>query len=810
MKYFQLIFNLLFSLAIMLICSPKAFSQAETQNPSFPFWKVNGNSGTIDGTHFIGTTDNIPLNLRVNNQKAGRVDNTNHNVSLGYQSISSITSATSITAVGDSTLYSNTTGIENTAFGSRALRRNIGGGSNTGIGVLSLHFNTAGSLNTGIGHSSLYTNTTGNSNIAMGAYALYSNVTGSSNLAAGVSALNNNSTGSSNVALGANALYNNSTASWNTATGHTSLFTVTTGQYNTANGGRALYNTTNSNGNTALGYQAGLTNTNGPRNTFLGYNSDALTNGLTNAIAVGANAQVNTSNSMVLGSVNGINGGTATMKVAIGNNSPVANLDITGDIALRSANLVLTNGSNNDVNTITNENSFYRITGPASPFTISGFTGGVDGRIITLFNATNVGCTILNSTTSVAANQILTSNGSIALSDSGTITFQYNATELKWIVVSFCNGNYVSSLVFTDWSLTGNSGTVDGTNFIGTTDNIPFSIRVNNQRAGRIDPILSNTFYGYWAGRDNSSGTQNTAVGINALLKTTSGNRNTAHGTAALEENITGNDNTGIGHNSLYYSTGNRNTAGGAYSLATNTSADDNTAFGYGALYANTIGINNTAIGASSFNANINGGNNTAIGVSSLQANTTGSYNTVVGAYSNNAGSNLSNTVAIGYNVNVDVSNKAVVGNTSTTSIGGQVGWTTFSDQRVKQAIQNNVPGLSFINLLKPVTYRYNIDEENKLLGIRIDTAEWQGKHAVEQMIFSGFIAQQVDSVAQSIGYNFSGLDKSGKILGLRYAEFVAPLVKGMQEQQRMIDILNFKNSELLKRIEQLEQNIHH
>src|SRR5215208_4866244 len=28
------------------------------------------------------------------------------------------------------------------------------------------------------------------------------------------------------------------------------------------------------------------------------------------------------------------------------------------------------------------------------------------------------------------------------------------------------------------WLLTGNAGTVDGTNFIGTTDNIPFNVRV--------------------------------------------------------------------------------------------------------------------------------------------------------------------------------------------------------------------------------------------------------------------------------------------------------------------------------------------
>ncbi|MDQ6762792.1 MAG: hypothetical protein M3015_09225, partial [Bacteroidota bacterium] len=43
-------------------------------------WSLNGNSGTIDGTQFIGTTDNVPLNLRVNGKQAGRIDNTLFNV----------------------------------------------------------------------------------------------------------------------------------------------------------------------------------------------------------------------------------------------------------------------------------------------------------------------------------------------------------------------------------------------------------------------------------------------------------------------------------------------------------------------------------------------------------------------------------------------------------------------------------------------------------------------------------------------------------------------------------------------------------
>src|SRR5687767_6139356 len=36
-------------------------------------WLLGGNAGTVDGTHFLGTTDGVPLNFRVNNVRAGRI-----------------------------------------------------------------------------------------------------------------------------------------------------------------------------------------------------------------------------------------------------------------------------------------------------------------------------------------------------------------------------------------------------------------------------------------------------------------------------------------------------------------------------------------------------------------------------------------------------------------------------------------------------------------------------------------------------------------------------------------------------------------
>ena len=49
------------------------------------------------------------------------------------------------------------------------------------------------------------------------------------------------------------------------------------------------------------------------------------------------------------------------------------------------------------------------------------------------------------------------------------------------------SGTYVD----TSWSLTGNEGTTVGSNFVGTTDNTALEIRVNGQRALRIEPDSS-------------------------------------------------------------------------------------------------------------------------------------------------------------------------------------------------------------------------------------------------------------------------------------------------------------------------------
>ncbi len=327
----------------------------------------------------------------------------------------------------------------------------------------------------------------------------------------------------------------------------------------------------------------------------------------------------------------------------------------------------------------------------------------------------------------------------------------------------------------------------------------------------------------------NTTGANNTAYGYKSLYSNSTATNNTAIGTEALYANTTGFNNTGTGYNALYNnSIGFSNTAHGAYALINTTSGYQNTSNGCQSMYANTTGISNQAFGFKALEWNTTGNGNTAIGLGALDSNTTGHSNSALGNAAlatnytgmGNTGlgvladvtvNNLFNATSIGWLTKVDANDKIRLGNSSVTSIGGQTNWTAFSDERIKQDIKENVPGLPFINALRPVTYHFNIAKENKLIGVA-DTIQWESKYAIEKIQFTGFLAQEVEAAAQELGYDFSGVDKSGEIMGLRYAEFVVPLVKSVQELSAMneektaqIAALTEQNELIIERLNQLE-----
>ena len=107
-----------------------------------------------------------------------------------------------------------------------------------------------------------------------------------------------------------------------------------------------------------------------------------------------------------------------------------------------------------------------------------------------------------------------------------------------------------------------------------------------------------------------------------------------------------------------------------------------------------------------------------------------------------------------------------------------------FSDERIKANIKQDVPGLAFINLLKPVTYNFDLSKEEQVFK-RKDAADWKEKYDIQKIKFTGFLAQEVEAAAKKINYDFSGVDRPANdkdVYGLRYSDFVVPLVMAVQE----------------------------
>lgn len=143
------------------------------------------------------------------------------------------------------------------------------------------------------------------------------------------------------------------------------------------------------------------------------------------------------------------------------------------------------------------------------------------------------------------------------------------------------------------WSLTGNSGTSAGTNFIGTTDAVDLLFKANNIEAGRIGLSLGNTSFGSTSLQSVITGTYNTAFGYKALQTNTTGQANNAIGHQALLNNLNGVRNNALGNTAL----------GSVTSGSYNIGIGDDAGNGIGSGTALATGSNNTLIG---YHADVN------------------------------------------------------------------------------------------------------------------------------------------------------------------------------------------------------------
>jgi hypothetical protein len=346
----------------------------------------------------------------------------------------------------------------------------------------------------------------------------------------------------------------------------------------------------------------------------------------------------------------------------------------------------------------------------------------------------------------------------------------------------------------------------------------------------------NNVFLGYYSGYTNNA-SFNVFLGYESGRSNTTGTHNSFIGYLSGRSNNIGNSNVFIGDNAGYSNTnGNYNLAIGQYALYSNTVYGNNIALGYNVLYSNTDGWDNLAIGNASMYYNSSGTSNVAVGEQALYRNTSGGSNVSVGKwamYYNNGNNNTAlgnlaffsasataytNSTALGYGAPMTASNRVCVGNTSVTWIGGQVTWSTYSDARFKKNVNEDVPGLSFITQLRPVTYNYDMDAMAHFFhtpdSLRLPDAE-RNQAGIK---YTGFIAQEVDAIAKNLGYNFSGVCKpenAEDFYSIRYAEFTVPLVKSVQElhtlniiQGNRIEALETENNNLKLVLEKMQKDI--
>ncbi|MBN2541493.1 tail fiber domain-containing protein, partial [bacterium] len=499
----------------------------------------------------------------------------------------------------------------------------------------------------------------------------------------GYQALHYNTTGDNNTAIGYQAMHGNDGSSsglHNTAVGFRALYSNPNKMHNTAVGSGAMFGNEDGENNVAVGFNA-LMNNCGDYNTAVGWEAlDATTSSATFNTGIGKSALGGTT--------------SGTYNTALGANALLYNVSGTYNTAVGN------------------------MTGP-----VSGAT-----------NLTNTTC-IGNGAVTDVSDQVRLGNSSISTfycqgayaATTASAPNMYVAADGQ-IMRSTASGGSVG------WSLTGNAGTVDGTNFIGTTDDVPFTIRVNNQRAGRIS--TSNSTYGYLAGNSLSTGATNTLIGTENGYYMSSGEENTFVGRRSGYFMQSGNSNTAVGYNALY--------CYGAAGGGPFPGGSGNVAVGKWAMFNPTIGDYNVAVGYSTYSLPHTGSRNVFLGYySDIVTSTDPSDAVAIGSRSEAGGDNAT---ALGAWASAPDDNTLILGsiagvNGATASI--KVGIGTISPNAALHVITPNLSADKASIIISPVGNNGSSSSEFSLIDF------WS--------TFDGFSGDQGPRRTASIKAHFVG-----------------------------------------------------
>ena len=239
---------------------------------------------------------------------------------------------------------SNIAGYSNSFFGQQAGDSNTLGSSNSFFGQNAGYTNIAGSGNSFFGTDAGYYSTLGSFNSFFGIAAGYANTTGEYNSFFGFKAGYANTTGTGNSFIGTQVGWSNTTGSFNSFFGDAAGWANTTGYNNSFFGSEAGYCNNEGTSDSSFGVGSWLSQHHGYRQLVLRTIRRLVQrhrkqqrlhrrllgrrDGIINATVIGYQAKVTQSNSLVLGSISGINGSTANVNVGIGTTAPQHRLHV--------------------------------------------------------------------------------------------------------------------------------------------------------------------------------------------------------------------------------------------------------------------------------------------------------------------------------------------------------------------------------------------------------------------------------------------------------------------------------------------------
>lgn len=555
------------------------------------------------------------------------------------------------------------------------------GASNFFAGSAAGNLSLTATSSTGIGNAALTSLTSGSGSTAVGTAAGAALTSGTNNTAIGASALSSNQQGLQNTAVGSGAMqaYNAAVNGNNSAFGQNAMAASTAGLNNTAIGAFSL-NSNNGSGNSALGLSAGFANNAGVNNTYIGSfsggtnvtggnitlvgaSANVSADGFVNATAIGANATVGASNSLVLGNT------ALPTRVGIGINAPTTILDVRGTTNVLGVTTINTLGYN--LTSIGNFSSNHQLD-------INGVVDAVVGDLITNGHwdlAVTGDAFVSGMMSSLNATITSLTQGSVVFAGVGGVLSQNNAN-FFW--------NNTTNRLGVGNNVPAYSVDITGTLRSTSTSDIGTTAGTTNS-FGNTGATTNNIGNGAGAANNIGNGGATNIIGNNAIANTF-GNMTVA----GIFTNTIGNLTAagGILTNNIGLSTGGGGIVNNNFGNITGAGGINNNTFGQaigGGIVTNAIGsagaVTNTILGAT--NINVTGGQTTQIATTTAAITNIG----VLGGTNTIAG-----TTTINNNVN------ATTGiNTGTSTGAVTIGNATAGSGTVTIRSNNNAAGNSIV-----------------------------------------------------------------------------------------------------------------